>query len=137
MNREETIQTIVRAAQWLTTSPQTHSGYATGACYVVKVSAKTLDFQVHTKGVYFGSESQFLQNGNFDGQSSLVLIDHADHTSWRDRIPFTYAPQTPDPRLGVGDHLGIDMRLLCSFSNEQLDRMAKNALRILQDYGQV
>jgi len=136
MNREEAIKTIVRAAQWLTTSPKTHSGRTTGRMHTIEVSATTHNLHAGFAGVYFGNSTQFHENGHPDQSSSIALVDHADRASSQDYVPVTTIPSADEPRLARNDSQGVNMRILHSFPDEQLVRMANNALRVMREYDQ-
>lgn len=124
MNRDKAIETIVRAVQWLTSRPEAHSTGVAGYTHAVKVSARTSDLRTGSRGIYFGSSDR----------TPIALVNHADRESFLDYIPVTAAPKANEPRLGVYDCWGVDMRILRSFSNEQLARMASNALRVMSEY---
>jgi len=134
VNRDEAIELIIRAAQWLMSNPDVYSGQELGGTYTVYIAAKSTDFVAGCQGVYFGHSEQFLSNGNFNWSSSLMLIDIADRQSYHDDIPLTI---TGDPHLGMSGQWYVDLYQLQAFSDEKLLRMATNGIKILRSYGQI
>lgn len=120
MDRENAIQRLVKATQWLIDNHQREGKSRSGT---LLVSAKTRGFRLGHTGVRFGNSPQ---NG------SITLIDQADPESHIDHIPVSpVRPDSSHPALGNGDF--VDMRLLRQFSDAKLERMVRNADRVMED----
>jgi hypothetical protein len=134
MDRDEAVEIIVRATKWLYASPETFTGVESeDGTYSVAVSAATGRID-RVRGVYFGATISGKGRHDDEQSTPLVLTDCADPASSDDYIPVTNTPGKDDPRLWDQSNRGIDMRVLDSFPDAQLERMAANAVRILEEY---
>lgn len=130
------IETVIQATQWLTTSPDTHTGYPHGKQYIVAEMATTDDgSRILPQGVHFGHTESYYQDGRMQSSGSIKLVNHADRTSHQDCIPISFVPEEGEPLLGIDSHEAVNMRQLGLIPDETLARMAANARTILTHYG--
>jgi hypothetical protein len=97
------MQTIAEATQWLTSSPDTHSGSLNGLYHVVREEATTDDGSaLSPQGVYFGHTETYGQRGLGMLDTDIVLLDHTDSSSYHDHIPRTHYSPVLTRRLFCG-----------------------------------
>jgi hypothetical protein len=139
MNRDEAIDTIIRATQWLLISPDTHTGFVDDSGhYTIEVSAVTNGYCVGSNGVYFGGLFVFDRRRDLLISSDVIIIDHADRKSWYDYVSILRSPRRGEgASIGPNGDYAVNTRSLKQFPDEQIIRMARNVMRIMEKYEQI
>lgn len=139
MNRDEAIVTIIRATQWLLSSPETHTGFVDDrGHYTIEVSAATNEHCVGSSGVYFGGLFVFDGRGNLLISSDVGIVDHEERNSGCDYVSILRSPRRGEgASIGPSGDYAVNTRSLKQFPDEQINRMARNVMRIMEEYGQI